>query len=151
MTQLSTPVTGRTVLERIRDGQVEPPPTARLLGLQLAAVEDGATTFRFTPAERFGNGSPMIHGGVLAAVADFAVATAVTTAVPEGAVVVTANLNVSYVRPVRIDGPTLTCHGRVLHVGRSLAHAEASIVDDDDRLYVHVTAACHVTSPPAAS
>jgi uncharacterized protein (TIGR00369 family) len=85
---------------------------------------------------------------VLAAVADFAVATVVTTAAPEGALVVTANLNVSYVRPVRVDGPTLTCEGRLLHIGRSLAHAEASIVDDDGRLYVHATATCHVTAPP---
>ena len=148
MTQLSRPLTGRTILEGIHDGQVEPPPTARLLDLELAAVGNGATTFRFTPAERFGNGSPMIHGGVLAAVADFAVATAVTTAAPEGAIVVTANLNVSYVRPARVDGPVLTCEGRVLHVGRSLAYAEASIVDDDGRLYVHATATCHVAPPP---
>ena len=65
-------------MELIRDGELPPPPAALLLGLDLDAVAEGAITFGFTSDERFSNGATT-HGGILAAVADFALSSAVLT------------------------------------------------------------------------
>jgi uncharacterized protein (TIGR00369 family) len=136
--------TGRANLEAIRDGIAPPPPAAVLLDLDLETVDDGRTVFGFHPAHRFTNPYGATHGGILAAVADFAVATAVMTRLSADAVVVTTNLNVTYVRSVTSGVESMHCEGRVLHLGRRLAHAEATLTDGDGRVYLHATATCHV-------
>ena len=118
---------GLELMELIRDGELPPPPAALLLGLEIDAVSEGAITFAFTSDDRFSNGATT-HGGVLAAVADFALSTAVLTQLEAGADVVTTNLAVTYLRPVLLTGRFL-CQGRVVHRGRTLAHAEAVMTD----------------------
>ena len=87
------------MLRAIRDGQLPPPPAAQLLGLDLVDIRHGHVEFDFHPATRFDNGQAAVLGGVLAAVLDFAVSTAVLTTLDIGTMVVTANLNVSFIRP----------------------------------------------------
>lgn len=133
---------GLQLMELIRDGEMPPPPAAVLLGLELDDVREGATTFAFTADERFSNGATT-HGGILAAVADFALSTAVLTCLDAGADVVTTNLSVSYLRPVPLTG-RYSCEGRVVHRGRTLAHAEAVMTDAGGRDVMRATATFHV-------
>ena len=142
---------GRDALEAIRDGRLDPPAAAALVDLDLVAVEDGHTTFRFQPAARFDNGDGAVNGGILATVADFAVSTAVMTLLPAGALVVTSNLNVSFLQRIASTGDALTCEGRVVHLGRQLAHAEATITDLDGGVCVRASATCYVRRPTARS
>ena len=60
-----------------------------------------------------------------------------------GADVVTTNLAVTYLRPVLLTGRFL-CEGRVVHRGRTLAHAEAVMTDVAGREVVRATGAFHV-------
>jgi uncharacterized protein (TIGR00369 family) len=138
---------GLALLEGIRDGRFPPPPTAALLDLELDLVEEGHTVFGFRPAPRFDNGQGAVHGGILATVADFAVGTAAMTAAPPDALVVTTNLALTYVRPVPVSAGRLTGEGRVLHLGRTLAHAEAVLTDERGRRLVHATATLAVIRP----
>ena len=133
---------GLQLMELIRDGELPPPPAALLLGLDIDAVSEGAIAFGFTSGERFSNGATT-HGGILAAVADFALSTAVLTQLDAGADVVTTNLAVTYLRPVALTG-RYRCEGRVVHLGRMLAHAEAVMTDDAGREVMRSTATCHV-------
>lgn len=126
----------------IRDGAVPPPPAATLLGLEIEAVAEGRVTFAFTADERFSNGATT-HGGILAAVADFALTTAVITQVDAGAEVVTTNLAMTYLRPVPLGG-RYRCEGRVVHRGRTLVHGEAVLTGADGRELARATATCHV-------
>lgn len=135
---------GRQLLEAIRDGRHPRPNTAALLGLRLVEVGDGHTVFEWTADERFDNGDGSAHGGVLATIADFAVATAVRTRIPPSTYVVTTNLNITYVRGVPSDAGFVRGEGRVLKVGRTLAHAEATMTDADGRLCVHATGTCSI-------
>lgn len=132
---------GLQLMELIRDGELPPPPAAVLLGLEIDDVSEGAITFAFTSDDRFSNGTTT-HGGILAAVADFALSTAVLTCLDVGAEVVTTNLAVTYLRPVPLTGRFL-CDGRVVQVGRTLAHAEAVMTDDAGREVMRATATCH--------
>jgi uncharacterized protein (TIGR00369 family) len=133
---------GLQLMELIRDGELPPPPAALLLGLEIDDVSEGAITFAFTSGERFSNGATT-HGGILAAVADFALSTAVLTYLDAGSDVVTTNLAVTYLRPVPLTG-RFRCAGRVVHRGRTLAHAEAVMTDALDREVMRATAACHL-------
>jgi uncharacterized protein (TIGR00369 family) len=143
LTEVSEP-TGLEILEGILDGRFPPPNTALLLGMTLVEVADGRTVFEFVSDERFDNGDGSVHGGILATVADFAVATAIRTRIPAGAFPATTNLNVTYVRAVPSAGGHVRCEGRVMHVGRTLGHAEAIITSADGRLCVHAVGTCTI-------
>ena len=139
--------TGRMLLEAIRDGVLDPPPAAALLGLDLESVGDGHTVFGFDAHEGFGNPT-LVHGGILAAIADFAVTTAVWTQTPADADIVTADLHVSYVRSVPLDGSRYRCHGTVLHLGRSQANATATVVSERGTTHLHALATCRIRTNP---
>jgi uncharacterized protein (TIGR00369 family) len=146
---LAEPGTWRHLLEAIRDGVLDPPPAASLIGLDLLTVEPGRTVFGYRPRPEHGNPSH-VHGGVLAVVADFAVSTAVATLLPVGGDVVTADLHVSYIRRVELDGDPLECTGRVVHLGRSQANAEATAVSAGGDVVFHAVATCRVTAAARA-
>lgn len=135
--------TGRVVLEAIRDGILDPPPAAQLLRLELESVGDGHTVFGFGALDAYGNPT-VVHGGILAAVADFAVTTAIWTQTPATADIVTADLHLTYVRAVPLDGARYRCHGTVLHVGRSQANATATIVSERGHAHLHALATCRI-------
>ena len=133
---------GLELMELIRDGRLAPPPAATLLGLEIDDVRDGAITFGFTADERYSNGSAT-HGGILAAVADFALSTSVMTRLGPGADLVTTNLAVTYLRPVALAG-RFSCAASVVHLGRTLAHAEAVMTDDAGRDVLRASGAFHL-------
>jgi uncharacterized protein (TIGR00369 family) len=133
---------GLQIMEAIRDGVMPPPPAARLLGLEIEEVREGAITFAFTSGERFSNFTTT-HGGILAAVADFALSTAVWTCLDAAADIVTTNLAVTYLRPVPLAG-RYRCVGRSVHQGRRLAHAEAEMTDEQGRAVMRASATLHV-------
>lgn len=137
---------GLQLMELIRDGELPPPPAALLLGLEIDDVSEGAITFAFTSDERFSNGKTT-HGGILAAVADFALSTAVLTCLDAGADVVTTNLTVTYLRPVPLTG-RFQCEGSVMHFGRTLAHVEAAMTDSNGREVMRATAGCLLRCEP---
>jgi uncharacterized protein (TIGR00369 family) len=112
----------------------------------LPAFDLGRTRFAYRPGAVVDNGQGVTHGGILAAVADFAVTTAVMTHLPADRLVRTTNLAVSYIRPVP-PGAEAVCEGRVVHLGRTLAHADATMTDADGRLLLRATATCHLQHP----
>ena len=133
---------GGSLLRAIRGGQLPPPPAAQLLGLDLVDIRHGHVEFDFHPATRFDNGQAAVLGGVLAAVLDFAVSTAVLTSVDIGTMVVTSNLNVSFIRPVHPDSGTLRCVGTLIHRGHRSAFADATLTDSAGLIHARATATC---------
>lgn len=138
--------TGADVLRAIARCELPPPPAAVLLGLELLEVEDGRTRFDFVARPEIGN-PHTAQGGVLAAIADFGVATAVWSQQPADAQVVTADLHVSYFRPIELDGAMYTCIGRVVHAGRTQVNAIAEIRAADDEMRALAIGTCRVLTP----
>ena len=60
----------------------------------------------------------------------------------------TTNLAVTYLRPVALTG-RYQCEGRALHLGATLAHAEAVMTDAAGREVMRATATCHVRGAPS--
>ena len=138
--------TGAVLLDAIRSGALPPPPAAELLRVDLEHVGEGRTTFAFDADPAFGNPGN-VHGGILSAIADFGVTTAVWTLVPAETDVVTADLHVSFLRGLPLDGARYRCTGTVVHLGRTQANATASITAADGTEHVRAMATCRIRRP----
>lgn len=141
----ATTTTGGDLLALIRDGVLPPPPAAELLRLDLEHVGDATTTFGFDADPAFGNPAN-VHGGILSAICDFAVTTAVWTTLPAEADIVTADLHVSFLRGLPLDGARYRCTGTVVHRGRTQANATATISGADGTPFVQAMATCRIRS-----
>src|SRR5580700_11208126 len=95
-------MSGREVIEAIRAGLLAPPPLARLIGFQIAAIADGQVEFALEPREDLENLAGALHGGVAASLLDNALGAAVQSLLPAGARSATLNLNVSYLRGLTV-------------------------------------------------
>jgi uncharacterized protein (TIGR00369 family) len=138
---------GIELLRAIEDGDIPPPPVARLLGLEVEQVSEGLVTFAFEPAEFHYNPLGTVHGGILTTVLDSAMGCAVHSRLRAGLAYTTLELKVSFLRPVRVTTGRVRGEGKVVHLGGRVATAEAHLVDDDGGLYAHATSTCLISSP----
>lgn len=104
-----------------------------LLDLGCVGSGDGCIEFAWEPAARLCNSYGFVHGGFVAMVLDDTAGMAALPALGGEFGMLTAALNVQYLRPV---GPG--CYrvlGRAVRVGRSLVNGDAEVVDASGRLY----------------
>jgi uncharacterized protein (TIGR00369 family) len=109
-------------------------PLHRALGLRLAACGPGTARIAIEagPTNRGGVGDS-VHGGVLAAVVDVAMLTALSPLFgPDDVPAGTVDLNITYLRPAR--GATVFAEASVLRKGKRLAVTEVSVIDGDGML-----------------
>jgi uncharacterized protein (TIGR00369 family) len=135
-------LSGREFLEKIRKGEIPPPPISQTLGMYLVEIGEGTAVFELKPGEHLYNPIASVHGGIMCTMLDSALSCAVHTLVPAGRAYTTAELKVNFVRPITRDTPLVRAEGRVIHPGRQLATSEGRIVDERGRLYAHGTATC---------
>jgi uncharacterized protein (TIGR00369 family) len=138
---------GIDVLRAIEDGDIPPPPVARLLGFEIEQVSEGLVTFAFDPAEYHYNPLGTVHGGILTTVLDSAMGCAVHSRLRAGLTYTTLELKVNFLRPVRVTTGRVRGEGKVVHLGGRVATAEAHLVDDDGALYAHATSTCLISAP----
>jgi uncharacterized protein (TIGR00369 family) len=109
-------------------------------GLQIVVTrehKDGATC-TMAIREDLLNGTGIVHGGVIASVADEVAWYAILTVLGrDDQKMTTTELKVNYLRP--ITGKKLTARGYVLKAGRMLAVTRIDIFDDQKRLAAHAT------------
>lgn len=77
--------------------------------------------------------SGLIAGGTLAILADATLAAAIGTSLPPQSGLVTSELSLRFLRPVRAGGD-LVAHGTLVDVGRSLGLSHVRITDGSGRL-----------------
>lgn len=132
-------LTMRDVLLAIRAGRLRPPPAAELLGLRIVDVGPGTAVFALLLRTEHLNATGTVNGGLLAALADYALCAAVND-VPAASSVATAGLNITYQRPATLATGELRANGRVLHRTPRTATVEASITDAAGDLHAHALA-----------
>jgi uncharacterized protein (TIGR00369 family) len=140
-------MSGLEFLRAIAAGELPPPPIARLMGFELDSVEQGRVVFAATPAEYHYNPIGVVHGGLASTLLDSALGCAVQSALPAGTGYTTIELHVNFVRPLTTNTGRVRCEAEVIHVGRSMATAQARLVDAQGKLYAHATTTCMVFSP----
>lgn len=96
-----------------------------LLGFELDSVEKGRAVLRLDVRHHHRQLHGVVHGGILAAMADTAAAIASYTVLPKGSTLATVELSINYLEPV--PGGRVKAEGRVLRVGRNFVVAECEI------------------------
>jgi uncharacterized protein (TIGR00369 family) len=97
-----------------------------LLGFNLESAEPGRAVLRLKALPHHKQLNGVVHGGILAALADTAAITAYTT-VPKGTALATIELKINYLEA--IPGGRIRADARVLRTGRNFVVTECEIFD----------------------
>jgi uncharacterized protein (TIGR00369 family) len=139
-------MSGLEFLTEIAAGRIPPAPISGVLDFRLASVSHGEAVFEFRPSARFYNPIGTVHGGVAATLLDSALSCAVHSTLARGIGYTTAEVKVNFVRPIDAQTGVLRCEGKIIHVGRRVATAEARLLDAEGKLYAHAVGTCIVLS-----
>jgi uncharacterized protein (TIGR00369 family) len=113
-------------------GRIASSPFHTWAGLDVVEAEPGAVTVSMDVDDGHVNLQGLVHGGMLAILADTCCGLSIRSAMEPGRLHVTTDLDIHYLspgRPGRLFG-----RGRAITVGRTLAFAEASIEDGEGTL-----------------
>ena len=116
----------------------------RWAGIELVDASPGAVEIAFRAGAEHVNLQGLVHGGMLATVADTAMGLAVRTILEPGRRHVTVQLGVEFLTPGRPG--RIVARGRSVKIGRQLGFAEADVVDARDRLLARAHATLSVTA-----
>ncbi len=115
------------VRERMKENQV-----IAHLGFDVEMVEKGRAIFLLDVRPHHKQLHGVVHGGILAALADTAAAIAAYTTVPKGTEIATVELKINYLEPV--PGGRIKADARVLRTGRNFVVAECEIFNEDQSM-----------------
>lgn len=144
MAKVAHTMSGMDYLCGLRDGKIEEPPIARLLGSRIVEVEEGRAVFQLTPSEFHCNPNGIVHGGVACSLLDAATGAAVYTKLPLGVGYTTIELKVNYLRPITLETGPMRCEGTVLHLGNRIATSQGRLTDASGALYAFGVCTCMV-------
>ena len=144
LAKVARSMAGIEFLRAMRDGKLPPPPIAALLGFTLVEVEPGRAVFEVTPGERHYNPIGVVHGGLAMTLLDSAMGCSVQTHMPAGGGYTTLEAKTNLVRAITSETGVLRAIGKVVHLGKRIATAEARLEDKAGKLYAHATTTCIV-------
>ena len=98
-----------------------------LLGAQLRSVAPGKVVISCRRRPELGQQQGLLHGGVVATIADVTYGYTALTTIPEGYEVLTAEFKINLLRPVLAEEIVAT--GQVIKAGRTLVITEAEVRD----------------------
>ena len=129
----------------------EAPPSAKLLGWTLRAIDTNAGTIEigFTADEQFLNPAGTIQGGILAAMLDDTQGPALFGHTHGEIYAPTIDFNISFVKPARPGN--FVGKGRVVNLGKTIALTEAELFDESGDLVARGTFPCRVMRGDMAS
>ena len=115
------------VRQRMKESQV-----ITHLGFDVEAVEKGRAIFQLDVLPHHKQLHGVVHGGILAALADTTAAIAAYTTVPKGTEIATVELKINYLEPV--PGGRIKADARVLRTGRNFVVTECEIFNENGSL-----------------
>ena len=113
-------------------------------GIELVDASPGVVEVAFQAGPEHVNLQGLVHGGMLATVADTAMGLAVRTILEPGRRHVTVQLGVEFLSPGRPG--RIVARGRSVKIGSQLGFAEADVVDTRDRLLARAHSTLSVTT-----
>ena len=116
----------------------------RWAGIELTDASPGHAEVSFDAGPHHVNLQGLVHGGMLATLADTAMGLAVRTQLEPGRRHVTVNLSMEFLAPGKAG--RIVAKGRTVKIGRQLGFAEADVVDDRGRLLARARSTLSVTT-----
>ena len=140
--EVATAESGLAFLQGLIDGRHPAPPFADSMGCWLVEASEGRAVFEGEPRDAFLNPLGGIHGGWISGILDSAMACAVHATLKPGQGYTTLELKVHLVRGITPASGRLTCEGRIVHAGGTVATSEGYLRDGAGRLLAHGTETC---------
>jgi uncharacterized protein (TIGR00369 family) len=140
--------TGLETLKAISAGELPRPPIGDTLDFVPIHMGTGIAVFQGRPQLKHYNPLGSVHGGWFATLLDSALGCAVHSTLPAGKAYTTLELKVNIVRALTDAVPFVRAEGRVIHLGRQVATAEARLIGPDGKLYAHATTTCLIFDQP---
>lgn len=116
----------------------------RWAGIELVDASPGLVQIAFHAGPEHVNLQGLVHGGMLATLADTAMGLAVRTGLEPGRRHVTVQLGIEFLAPGRAG--RIVARGRTVKIGRQLGFAEADVVDTRDRILARAHSTLSVTA-----
>lgn len=116
----------------------------RWAGIELIDAAPGRAEVSFEAGPHHLNLQGLVHGGVIATLADTSMGLAVRTKLEPGRRHVTVNLTVEFLAPGRAG--RIVARGRTVKIGRQLGFAEADVVDARGRSLARARSTLSLTS-----
>jgi uncharacterized protein (TIGR00369 family) len=104
----------------------------KLFGYELESIGEGKAVMSLRVTDRHLQIHGVVHGGVLASLADTAGAMAAYAILPHGTRLATVEMTINYLEAV--NGGQIIAEARVLRLGRTLAVSECEIKDAEGKL-----------------
>ncbi|HUT53180.1 MAG TPA: PaaI family thioesterase [bacterium] len=118
--------------EKLIQAAVNGSPYYRHVNMRVMEFNDTGSVMDMEVLPQHKNIWGTVHGGVIAGLIDSSCGTAIAPVLAPDETVVTLDLKVQFLRPVR-EG-RLTARGRVVHRSRRFVHTESEIFDADNNL-----------------
>lgn len=136
--------TGLQLLQRVISGEYPAPSIAARMNFVLVEASEGRAVFRGLPSDRHLNPLGGVHGGWAATIMDSALGCCVHTLLDRGEAYSTAEMKLNYIRPITPKTGEVSCEGKVVHKGRTLAVSEARLLDGNGKLLAFGTETCAI-------
>ena len=125
--------------ERLRDSEFY-----RWAGVEVIDASPGVVEIAFEANPQHLNLQGLVHGGILATLADTAMGLAVRTLLEPGRRHVTVQLGIEFLSPGRPG--RITARGRSVKIGTQLGFAEADVMNAEGRLLARAHSTLSVTT-----
>ena len=126
-------LSGTEILRELINGSLPAPPIYYLTGQHPVQAGDGTASFAMPCHEWLCSPARTVEGGFIAMLADSALSCAVQTTCPPATAYATVDLKVNFLRPVFPDGREFVATAHVVHRGKTLAVANAEVVNADGK------------------
>ncbi len=104
-------------------------PFVKMMGMRLRSAADGRSVMECRVRPILKNSAGTLHGGVMGALVDMSVATALRSVMPLPSQMTTVEYKVNFLKPVGTG--TITAHGAILRLGRTIAVGSTEVRDAD--------------------
>jgi uncharacterized protein (TIGR00369 family) len=142
---------GLDYLTKVFSGEFAGSPIGSTLDFYPVELERGRVVFEGEPKQFVFNPIGSVHGGYAATMLDSALGCSIQTMLEAGQGYTTVELKVNYVRAMTDKTGFVRAESNIIHVGKSLATAEAKLYGrDDGKLYAHGSTTCFVFKLPGA-
>lgn len=140
MTALENLTDGQLRLQKMVEGKHSRSPCGESLSLPVVdGFDDRKIWYAWDVDPKFLNSNGSLFGGYISALMDDAVGHAGCTSVPDGYVTVTADLRVSFFRPISpVDGP-ISVEAEIVNQSRRQMFAEAHMLTEKRKLIAKAT------------
>lgn len=135
-------LSGLEQMEKVVSDDRFRPSISVTLDFELTKVEAGKAMFTGHPSDKHMNPIGSVHGGYAATLLDSALGCSIHTTLEPGERYTTVDLNIKYIRAIQPGIGAVFSTGEVVHKGRRIATADATLVDKNGKLLAHGSTTC---------